>query len=285
MKAFRGTLIAAGALLLVVGLVWWLDPAPEQTRVVEALPLFTFEKPELVRVFIHRAEDQLVLAEQEDGSWLVEGPDWPASRSMVNRVKHQIHDLAARATVIQEPEAPELYGLGENAIKVELFFRDGEQLSFLAGDPNPSAVSFYIQPLTGSSADGSVYTVKKSALDYYSLDPEEFRERRFATHDANDADRIEASLPEGRRLVLQRTGTYQWQLEEPHNQPASREEVRRLLGRVTALKARSFVEDHPEDPRRAQVRQPQPHRSLHRQPGRARRVHRAPAQLLLRQAG
>ncbi len=247
MKAFRGTLIAALLLVVVLGLVWWLDPAPEQVEVQEAAPLFSFEKPELVRVVIHRPDDTLILAELEDGSWIVEGPDWPAARSMVNRVKHQIHDLSARATVIQDPDAPELYGLGENAIRVELSFRNGESLSFLAGDPNPSAVSFYIQPLTGDAAGGTVYTVKKSALDYYSLAPEEFRERRFATHDANDADRIEADLPEGRRLVLQRVGPFHWQLEEPIQYPASREEVRRLLGRVTALKGREFVEDHPED--------------------------------------
>ncbi len=247
MKAFRGTLIAAVVLAVVLGLVWWLDPGIDEPVVTEDAPLFRFEKPELVRVVIHRPDGELVLAELEDGSWIVEGPGWPAARSMVNRVKHQIHDLSARATVIQDPEAPELYGLGENAIRVELFFRDGEQLAFLAGDPNPSAVSFYVQPLTGDAAGGTVYTVKKSAMDYYSLDPAEFRERRFATHDANDADRIEAELPGGQRLVLQRTGPYHWQLEEPIQYPASREEVRRLLGRVTALKARTFVEDHPQD--------------------------------------
>ncbi len=247
MKAFRGTLIAALLLAAVVALVWWLDPAPVQTEPQTEAALFRFEKPELVRVQIHRPSGDLVLAETEDGSWIVEGPNWPAARSMVNRVKHQIHDLDARATVIQAPEAAELYGLGQNAIKVELFFRGGEELSFLAGDPNPSAVSFYIQPLSGDAADGTIFTVKKSALDYYSLEPYEFRERRFATHDANDADRIEADLPGGQRLVLQRIGAFQWQLEEPVQYPASREEVRRLLGRVTALKTREFVEDHPED--------------------------------------
>lgn len=247
MKAFRGTLIAAALLAVVAVLVLWLDPRPDAPSVQEELPLFRFEKPDLVRVVIHRPDGDLVLAEQADGAWIVEGPGWPASRSMVNRVKHQIHDLSARASVVQEPDAPEIYGLGRNAIKVDLTFRDGGALAFLAGDPNPSAVSFYIQPLTGSAADGRVFTVKKSALDYYSLAPEEFRERRFATHDANDADRIEADLPGGRRLVLQRTGTFHWQLLEPVAVPASREEVRRLLGRVTALKARAFVEDHPAD--------------------------------------
>ena len=102
MKAFRGTLIAAILLLAVGGLVWWLDPAPQPVAVQEDAPLFRFEKPELTRVVIHRPADQLILAERGDGSWIVEGQEWPASRSMVNRVKHQIHDLSARATVIEK---------------------------------------------------------------------------------------------------------------------------------------------------------------------------------------
>lgn len=252
MKAFRGTLVAAVLLALVVVLVKVLDPGVEAPEVVEEPPLFRFEKQELVRAEIERPDRSLVLAEREDGSWVVEGPGWTASRSMVNRVKHQIHDLNARATVIEDPEAPELYGLGQNAIEVDLTMRDGEQIRFLAGDPNPSNVSYYIQPLPGDR----IYTVKKSALDYYSMEPHQFRERRFASFDSNDADRIEADLPGGRRLVLQRESAWQWWLEEPFRARASREEVRRLLGRVTALKAREFVEDHPEDLSRYGLEEP-----------------------------
>ena len=197
MKTFRGTLIAAILLAVAAIVAYFILPEDDVAQVVEAAPLFRFEKPELVRVEIVRSEDTLVLAEQDDGSWIVEGPQWPANRSMVNRVKHQIHDLNARATVIESPEAPELYGLGQNAIRVDLTLRDGRNLSFLAGDPNPSNVSYYIQPQPGDR----VFTVKKSALDYYSMQPVDFRERKFTTpFDSNDADRIEADLPGGRRL-------------------------------------------------------------------------------------
>ncbi len=243
MKAFRGTLIAALALLLVAVVVLLVDRGRGEPEVLESPALYQFEKADMVRVDIVCPDSTLVLAEQPDGEWLVEGPGWPAARSMVNRVKHQIHDLTARATVIETPEMPELYGLGANAIHVTLTLRDGRTLEFLAGDPNPSNVSYYVQPLPGDT----IYTVKKSAMDYYSLEPDAFRERRFASHDANDADRLEADLPGGRRLVLQRESDLVWHMEEPRRMLASREEVRRLLGRVTALKVDDFVEDHPAD--------------------------------------
>jgi hypothetical protein len=244
MKAFRGTLIVA-ILLCVVGLaVWYFEPRVADPNAEHVVQLFNFEKQDLVRVEIDRPDKgRLVLAEQPDGNWVVEGPGWKAGRSMVARVKHQIHDLTSRATVIEKPEAPELYGLGANAIRVHMFFRDKTETEFLAGDPNPSSVSYYIEQLP----DGEIFTVKKSAMDYYSEDPVEFRERRFTDLDSNDADRVEADLPGGRRLVLQRLDEFQWQLEEPASFKASREEVRMLLGRVTSLKVRDYVEDHPTD--------------------------------------
>ena len=99
MQAFKGTLIAAALLAVVYVLVQVLAPEPEVVEEAEKVALFTFEKQDLIRVEIKRPEDSLILVETDDG-WLVEGPDFRAGKSMVNRVKHQLHDLTSRATVI-----------------------------------------------------------------------------------------------------------------------------------------------------------------------------------------
>ena len=61
--------------------------------------------------------------------------------TMVNRIKHQLHDLSSRARVVENPENPDLFGLGENAIFVDIDLSSGRRISFKAGDPNPTAVS------------------------------------------------------------------------------------------------------------------------------------------------
>ena len=246
MKAFRGTLIAAVALVLVAVVVLVVRPDLLDGETPAGPPrIFEFEKHEVVRVEVVKpGEDPVVLAEQ-DGQWTIEGTGFEAGRSMVNRVKHQLHDLTARATVVEDPESPELYGLGENAIRVQLTLRDGGTLGFRAGDPNPSSVSYYIQPDSGDT----VYTVKKSAVDYYSLTLDEFRERRFATFDSKDVNRLTVVLDlEGApdRLDVERVGDRQWQLHAPVEMGANDDRVRRLIGRVNALKARDFVEVPPE---------------------------------------
>lgn len=249
MKAFRGTLIALVVLLTLVGAWYWTRPpeAPqlskkEAKKKEEGRQLFNFEKANVVRVEVKRPDATIVLAEHEDG-WWIEGENLRASRSMVNRVKHQLHDLVARATVVEASDGAALYGIGDNPIHVKLGFRDGSSLEFDAGDPNPSGVSFYIRP-TGTDL---IYTVKKSAIDYYSLDLSEFRERRFATFEAKDVDILEAQLPAGKQLKFQRTGDESWDLLQPQTFAANDSEVRSLLGRVSAMKAIKFVADNATD--------------------------------------
>lgn len=243
-RRFRGTLLAALLLFALVG--GWLiseQLQPEAPTYEEAPALFDFEKEDMVGVRVERPDVTIELA-YEGGEWTVVGQPWRPSRSMVRRVAHQIHDLTARATVASVEQAEEVstYGLGEDAIRVSLTLKDGSTVQFEAGDPNPTSVSYYIRPLP----DGDVYVVKKAAVDYYRLPLEEFRERRFAWLDADDADTIDATV-DGRTLSLQRVGPKQWRMTEPVEQPAARDEVRTMLGRTGALKAFDFLADQPDE--------------------------------------
>ena len=240
MKAFRGSLFAAVALVLVWGgFALWDTPEEDLSGIDEPKPLFRFEKHDVVRVEIERNEDRIVLSEGENG-WIVEPGGFRASRSMVGRVKHQLHDLDARAKVVENPESYALYGLGDAANSVTVKMRDGEVIRFATGDPNPTDVSFYFRPLPGNV----VYTVKKSAADYYSKPFDAFREPRFATFDAKDAVRIEADLPGAKRLVLQQTENGEgWSMLEPVEMEVEVDRAKALLGRVSALKAQQFVRE------------------------------------------
>lgn len=249
MKQFRGSLLALGVLLLLLGAYWAsrpveLTPAERKTAATptEGVALFVFEKADLVRIEVTRPDGVVTLVERPD-AWWIDGEDMRASRQMVNRVKHQLHDLVSRATVTEETEDPSLYGLGPTAIHVKLTMRDGTVHEFEAGDPNPTGVSFYVR----KTGEDTIYTVKKSAMDYYSLGLAEFRERRFASFDSKDVDGLDAQLPGGRRLKFQRTGERLWDLLEPEAFAASDMEVRSLLGRVSAMKAIAFVEGEPSD--------------------------------------
>ncbi len=235
-KRFQGTFIGVAALVLVMVLVRLAEP-PEVPSADPTPDIFRFEKEDMVGFKVQRA-GQTIEVVQTAGEWGVVGESWRPSRSMVRRVAHQLHDLTARAVVAEGEFDPSLYGLGDDAATVEVRLRDGSKLEFLAGDPNPTSVSYYVKPL----GEDTVYVVKKSSMDYYYFDIDEFRERRFATLDADDADRIEATV-DGRSLVLERTGPRLWHMTAPVDQDVETEEARTMLGRTGALKAMEFVAD------------------------------------------
>jgi hypothetical protein len=247
MKAFRGTLLALIVLALVAGVVFLVrPPSTEVTVDGEGERLFTFEKHELVRIEVTQPDKAAVALVEEDGQWLIEGTEKVASRSMVNRAKHQIHDLTSRAQ-IEDPSDVELYGLGRLATKVTLTLRDGTTLRFDVGHPNPTNVSYYIQ----REGDTYAWTVKKSASDFWLLlltDPKLARENRFATFDSKDAAGITAKLNmDGEQLLeLALVGDQTWEMRAPIEMAANTDRVKRLLGRVSALKARDII-DVPAD--------------------------------------
>ncbi|HJN76182.1 MAG TPA: DUF4340 domain-containing protein [Myxococcota bacterium] len=244
MKTFRGTLLAALVLIAVIIFVVFVEKPPEQVGEDADRAIYVFEKQDLVKAHVLRPDGSEITLSETDTGWVIEETGFRASKSMVNRVKHQLHDLTARAQVVEDTKEPALYGLGPSQrVHVTLTMRDGANIEFYGGDPNPSAVSYYIQPLPGET----IYTVKKSAVDYYSLDFDDFRERRFAGFNSKDADLIEADLPGGRRLKLQRTGEKRWVMLEPSEMAVSLDKARSLLGRVGALKATDFVVDDPDD--------------------------------------
>ena len=239
MKAFKGTLVATVALIIIGTLVWTQRPAVFTPDVVEGTRIFQFEKHELVRVEVDRPQAERIVLVEQDGGWIIEGSGHQAGRSMVNRVKHQIHDLSARAAVVEAPENPEIFGLGKNAIAVALTMRDGLSHGIPSGGPEPTSVSHYLQP-EGSDA---VYTVQKAAVDYYSPTLDEFRERRFATLTRRMSLGFQFQAAWRRTtLSMTRTGDRLWEMQSPIQMAVDHDEARRLLGRISALKAVRFEE-------------------------------------------
>lgn len=239
---FRGTFIALAVLvglgLLAVAPGWFTEGALSD----EAQPdtVFRFEKEDLVGFYITRPGHPDLAVRQVDGAWQVDGEPWRPSKAMIRRVAHQLHDLDARADVVTNPADPEVYGLGASAIRVRLTLAGGQELTFDVGDPNPTGVSYYMR------RNDRVYVVKKSAMDYWRLDRDSFREDRVATFDADDVIRLEARV-DGRTIDVERIGERVYRMHAPIGQPASRDEVRAMLGRVAALRAMSFVADGPTD--------------------------------------
>ncbi|MFK7929500.1 MAG: DUF4340 domain-containing protein [Myxococcota bacterium] len=242
MKRFLGAGIALGALALIGG-TWFFvtQMQPAEVADVQTPQIFAFEKEDLRGITLTRPEGTLQFQLGKDGDWEWVGRDWRPSSSMVRRVGHQTHDLVARAKVA-DPGTLEEYGFGDDAISIKLDLEGGRSLTFQAGVPNPTSVSWYVRPVPGDT----VYVVKKSAVDYWRMDVEDFREDRFAALDADEAVVIDATV-DGRRIAFKRVDERRWQQSEPMSQRADLQRIRTMLGRTGSLRSSTFVEDKPAD--------------------------------------
>jgi len=239
MSAFRGTFLALGTLIvlwLVMGLFEGSDISGS-ARSVE-VSLYSFEKESVISVEIQRPDDTISIAEIEDG-WVLTDSSHRASRTMIGRIKHQLHDLTARATVTEDSADLDRYGLGSRGVRVTVGLRSGEELSFIAGDENPTGVSHYIMPLPGNT----VYTVKKSAIDFLRLEASHFREAKFASFDTALVDQISVNIVGIEERLFQRGGVVdspEWSIVTPVAMSVATDTVRGLIGRVTQLRAETF---------------------------------------------
>ena len=240
MRRFRGSVVAVVILAVVLGLsrLSSRDEAPEG---FDPELLFRFDKDAMVGFAIERPDTTLEIR-LVDGVWTTIGETWRPNRAMIRRVAHQLHDLDARANVVSDPDDPAVYGLGPGAIEVRVDLDDGETIALRVGDPNPTSVSYYMQ----RSPDPAVYVVKKAAMDFFRLDRAAFREDRIAQFDAADVVALTATV-DGRRIAVERTGKLTWRMLEPVAQEASRDKVRTMLGRISAMRAIQFIADDPSD--------------------------------------
>jgi hypothetical protein len=237
---FRGTAFGVVALAGALALWWGLSPIQEGPSSDAPQVIFAFEKEQLVRFVIERPQGTIEMR-REGEKWTAPGQVWRPSAAMVRRVAHQLHDLTARAKVVERTQDPAHFGLGEDAITVRLYLEDGTELAFEVGDPNPSSVSWYLRSLP----DGPVYVVKKAAVNYYRADIEDFREDRITFFDAGDAESIEVDMG-GRQLAFERVDDLHWRMTAPEQWSANRDLVRRMMGSVSAARSQAFVVDQPD---------------------------------------
>ena len=212
-----------------------------------------FEKTQLQSVSIQRPDNSLLILEKQTDHWTMQiSPQTEqkrASKTMINRIKHQLHDLDFRETFRpSDGKQPEDYGLGSKATKVTLKLLGNKEHILYVGDLNPSKVSYYVQY---ENNDGSqLYTVKKSSMDMFLQSNDAFRESRILHIDMKSLTKMtyqQKGISSEMQLIKKNEKDWYIQNTSGDMVLANRERVMRMIGRLAALKAVSFVDIDPKD--------------------------------------
>lgn len=186
------------------------------------------------------SDDQEARIERRDGAWRVAQPvDFPADPTAADAIAGALATMTSLA-VIEEPQEPAVYGLGDDARTLR-FAAGGIERELRLGRTTPVGGNTYVA--TGADDDAAVYTVPTFKLSVFEKPLDDLRERRPLRFERGDVRRIEAEWTGGRAVVEKQGDT--WRLVEPFAADADETTIETLLSDLAFLRAAGFVDEPP----------------------------------------
>ncbi|HBZ70723.1 MAG TPA: hypothetical protein DEP35_13715 [Deltaproteobacteria bacterium] len=172
--------------------------------------------------------------------WQVEKPVVaPGDPVALDGMANALAEISSQAT-IPDPQAPEVYGLGDSA-RVVKFRAKGAEHELRIGKSVPVGANTY-----ASTADiKAVYAVPTYRATTFQKSLDDLREHRVLRFDRNSIDRIEVGWTAG-GVVLEKKDDA-WRLTSPVEGPADDDTVDKLLSDASYLRADGFIDSPPPD--------------------------------------
>ncbi|MEN8183739.1 MAG: DUF4340 domain-containing protein [Myxococcota bacterium] len=190
-------------------------------------------------VWFETTDGQPARIERREGGWrIVEPIESPADPTVVDGLVGGLAELISEGA-IDDPQAPEVYGLGAGASRVGFRRADGEGELWL-GRQTPVGGMTYV---ASAPAADVVYTVLTHHVTPFRKALPDLRERRVLPIEPSTIRRIEASWPLGDAVVLERSEDDAWRVVEPLEAQADQETVDGLLSDLQFLRASDFYDD------------------------------------------
>jgi hypothetical protein len=177
-----------------------------------------------------------VRLERREERWRIARPiDFPADAFAADGIATALAEISSEQ-VLEDPQPPEVYGLGE-AARVVRFEADGVVRDLRLGRGTPVGSNTY----ASTGEEGRVYVVATSRTSGLQRSLEDLREKRVLPFDPDAVVRIEVAWP-GDRVALER-GEEGWKLVAPFAYRADEHTVDELLDAVSVLRASGFVDE------------------------------------------
>jgi hypothetical protein len=195
--------------------------------------------------------------EKRDGRWMLVSPiQFPADAYAADNLASTLAGLASEA-VLEDPQPPDEYGLGNDARVVRFGTADGEHELRLGKDAPLGGVAY-----AATDVAGDVYTIQRFKAASFQKSLTELRDKRILEFDRESVGRIEAVWPGGRVVLERETAAAPdaqagaeapapagaaWMLREPIQARADEQTVTDLLSDLSFLVADGFVDEVPPD--------------------------------------
>ena len=239
--SWRNTLILLAVAVLLGAGIWLSNrqQAEKQEAEERSKRLFAgLEAGEVEWIALTTSDGREAKLARREGAWqVVEPVDFPADAANADGMAGALATLASEA-VIEDPQPPAVYGLGEDA-RVVRFGVGGAEHALRIGKKTPLGANSY----AATDDDAAVYTVATFKTSAFDKPLDDLRERRPLRFERGDVARIEAEWAGG-RAVVERQGDA-WKLVEPLADEADSNTIETLLSDLAFLRAAGFVDEPP----------------------------------------
>jgi hypothetical protein len=228
----------------VVGGVWWYENVHKTEAAqaeAEARVLFpNVDAADVTFVALETTDGKAARIERRDGTFrLVKPLDFAVDDTTVNGIVGALTEVASEG-VIESPQDPAVYGLGDGADTVRFGTAEGEHAIRL-GAKTPVGSNTY----AARDDDPTVYTIPTYRANALRRSLTDLREKRVLRFDRDSIDRIDLSW-HGGGVTLEK-GDQGWRVTAPLDDAADEDTVKGLLSDLTFLRAEGFRDDAPSD--------------------------------------
>ncbi len=239
---------ATGVLLIVAVLlgafVYFYEIRGEESRKqadLEASRVFSDIEPEdIPSISLTTSDGVDARVERRDGRWrVVEPVDFPGDEVALDGISSTLAQLVSES-VIAEPQPPQVYGLGDEALAIH--FRVGEtERTLRIGNKTPVGANSYV----ATSDSEKVFTVSTWRVNSLRKSLDDLRDRRPLHFDRAQINRVRASWPGGGVEIEKRDEG--WWIVDPIEDRADDSTLETLLSDLSFLRATGFVDEPGSD--------------------------------------
>lgn len=234
-------------LLLVVALlgavIWFWEvrgrPLREEAEAAAKLIYPDVASEDIRRIELTTSDGHNAVLEFDEGWKLTQPLAFPADEGAAAAMADSLAQLASEA-VIEDPQDPAVYGLGEGASVVRFQDDTGQTRELWIGAKTPVGQDQYVT----TGAGQPVYTVRSHHVSGFERRLDELRDRRVARFQRSQVTGIQAAWPGGGVTLEKRDGG--WRVVQPLSSDADPRTVEDLLSTVSFLRADGF-DDAPGD--------------------------------------
>ena len=233
---FRGLLIAAAALALLGGLVWWSNKA-EATKETAADPnappkIIDLAADKMQKVDITKDGETTSLERAADNRYRLVAPkELPADQDAASGVFTSLTSFVSDRVVEEKGGQLSNYGLDKPKLVVDILKKDGKHIKLLIGDDTPTSGSAFAM-LEGDPRIFTIASHNKASVDKSWKD---LRDKRLLTFDPEKLSRLELTT-KGQTVEFGKNTNGEWQIVKPRPLRADGNQVEELLRKLKDAK-------------------------------------------------